>query len=419
MVIITCKKSWSSTCLTMECGFSARKIYEMIANSEGIPTSNFYLVSNRKVLNFTDEIICDSYVNAYIRVPGGKGGFGSMLRAIGARIEKTTNHEACRDLSGRRMRDVNNEKQIGEWLKKKQDKEDERAKAREEKLKRLLNPVYNYVDQGYTTKLQDNASNVDEAFKAALSKKKKMKSRTNHVSEEDDAPSNKKSCLWIGVSDEESDMEHSDESSPGEHSPGNLVLRNDETSEVPAYTKNVESVMEHSGECNNGNLMLKNDESSEVRSYSKNVEIDMEHSGMSNHENLVMKKNDSFEVPTSSPEVIENSLSSKVIEVSSTNEIKNKKENNLKAIPEPTSENLRVSSHKNLFIEPIDLSKYSSAEELEELGLDRLKFALQALGMKCGGTLQDRAKRLFITKQTPIDQIDPSLFVKKKAGNKS
>ena len=37
-------------------------------------------------------------------------GFGSMLRSIGAQIEKTTNHEALRDLSGRRMRDVNNEK---------------------------------------------------------------------------------------------------------------------------------------------------------------------------------------------------------------------------------------------------------------------------------------------------------------------
>lgn len=35
-----------------------------------------------------------------------------MLRAIGAQIEKTTNHEACRDLSGRRMRDVNNEKEL-------------------------------------------------------------------------------------------------------------------------------------------------------------------------------------------------------------------------------------------------------------------------------------------------------------------
>ena len=37
-------------------------------------------------------------------------GFGSMLRAIGAQIDKTTNRDACRDLSGRRMRDVNNEK---------------------------------------------------------------------------------------------------------------------------------------------------------------------------------------------------------------------------------------------------------------------------------------------------------------------
>jgi len=39
-------------------------------------------------------------------------GFGSMLRSIGAQIEKTTNREACRDLSGRRMRDINNEKRF-------------------------------------------------------------------------------------------------------------------------------------------------------------------------------------------------------------------------------------------------------------------------------------------------------------------
>jgi len=35
-----------------------------------------------------------------------------MLRSIGAQIEKTTNREACRDLSGRRMRDINNEKRF-------------------------------------------------------------------------------------------------------------------------------------------------------------------------------------------------------------------------------------------------------------------------------------------------------------------
>uniref|UniRef100_A0A6P7GZV8 Replication stress response regulator SDE2 n=1 Tax=Diabrotica virgifera virgifera TaxID=50390 RepID=A0A6P7GZV8_DIAVI len=46
------------------------------------------------------------------RIFGGKGGFGSMLRAIGAQIEKTTNREACRDLSGRRLRDINEEQRF-------------------------------------------------------------------------------------------------------------------------------------------------------------------------------------------------------------------------------------------------------------------------------------------------------------------
>ena len=39
-----------------------------------------------------------------------------MLRALGAQIEKTTNHEAMRDLSGRRVRDVNNEKVNHRWM---------------------------------------------------------------------------------------------------------------------------------------------------------------------------------------------------------------------------------------------------------------------------------------------------------------
>jgi hypothetical protein len=46
------------------------------------------------------------------RLVGGKGGFGSMLRAQGGRMnaQKTTNFEACRDLQGRRIRTVNDAK---------------------------------------------------------------------------------------------------------------------------------------------------------------------------------------------------------------------------------------------------------------------------------------------------------------------
>jgi len=47
---------------------------------------------------------------------------------------------------------------------------------------------------------------------------------------------------------------------------------------------------------------------------------------------------------------------------------------------------------------PLDLTNFHTPESLEALGLDRLKEALQALGLKCGGTLKDRAERLFSIK---------------------
>ncbi|XP_032828775.1 splicing factor 3A subunit 3 [Petromyzon marinus] len=63
----------------------------------------------------------------------------------------------------------------------------------------------------------------------------------------------------------------------------------------------------------------------------------------------------------------------------------------------------------------LDLSAFSSWEELASLGLDRLKSALMALGLKCGGTLEERAQRLFSTKGKSLESLDPSLFTKSKA----
>lgn len=64
----------------------------------------------------------------------------------------------------------------------------------------------------------------------------------------------------------------------------------------------------------------------------------------------------------------------------------------------------------------LDLSAFSSAEELASLGLDRLKSALMALGLKCGGTLEERAQRLFYTKGKRLDELDPSVFARSKPG---
>ena len=58
----------------------------------------------------------DSTVHLVLRLLGGKGGFGALLRS-GARASHTQNFDACRDLSGRRLRHVTaDEKLAGEPL---------------------------------------------------------------------------------------------------------------------------------------------------------------------------------------------------------------------------------------------------------------------------------------------------------------
>ena len=67
----------------------------------------------------------------------------------------------------------------------------------------------------------------------------------------------------------------------------------------------------------------------------------------------------------------------------------------------------------------IDLSGYKTADELAEaVDGDALKSELARLGMKCGGTVKDRAARLFLTKDTPLDKLPAKVFAKKKGAGK-
>ena len=63
----------------------------------------------------------------------------------------------------------------------------------------------------------------------------------------------------------------------------------------------------------------------------------------------------------------------------------------------------------------IDLGKYATSSDLEkEVSGDELKLELDRLGLKCGGTVKDRAARLFLTKDTPLDKLPAKVFAKKK-----
>jgi hypothetical protein len=56
-----------------------------------------------------------STVQLLLRLCGGKGGFGALLRGQGRDGKITDNFDAMRDLSGRRVRHVEAEKKLKEW----------------------------------------------------------------------------------------------------------------------------------------------------------------------------------------------------------------------------------------------------------------------------------------------------------------
>lgn len=62
--------------------------------------------------------------------------------------------------------------------------------------------------------------------------------------------------------------------------------------------------------------------------------------------------------------------------------------------------------------QPLKLGMFNASEELESLGNDRLKEACEALGIKCGGTIHDRALRLWSVRDKKREEIPQKLRVK-------
>ena len=181
-----------------------------------ISRENFYIVYNGRLATDFDTLSTGS-ANITPRIVGGKGGFGSMLRAIGAQIEKTTNREACRDLSGRRLRDINEEKRLKLWIEKEQERKESAAERKKKKLEKLCSePKYKFVDPEYdherSVMPERVADSVTEGFKA----------RKRIAETEDKIVKKKKVTLGFGFdldsdeldsSDDDSDKNVSDEAS--------------------------------------------------------------------------------------------------------------------------------------------------------------------------------------------------------------
>lgn len=152
----------------------ANDIAAAISRTLNQSTAEFYLIQNGKLVqnNNNDAINIDAgKICVCWRLVGGKGGFGSMLRAIGAQIEKTTNREACRDLSGRRLRDINEEKRLKEYLEKQKDNQEDEAAKIARKIERLRSkPKHEFKDDEYFETRSNLLDDVSNALEDGLKK---------------------------------------------------------------------------------------------------------------------------------------------------------------------------------------------------------------------------------------------------------
>eukprot|EP00958_Prasinococcus_capsulatus_P001954 scaffold176_cov356-Prasinococcus_capsulatus_cf.AAC.9 len=60
----------------------------------------------------------------------------------------------------------------------------------------------------------------------------------------------------------------------------------------------------------------------------------------------------------------------------------------------------------------LDVAEFDSVDEIEALGPEKLKEALSALGLKTGGTIRERAARLFLTKGVELSSLPRKHFAK-------
>ncbi|KAI0020409.1 telomere stability and silencing-domain-containing protein [Xylariomycetidae sp. FL0641] len=166
---------------------------------ERIPQSNSRLIltniSNKQILSSPTQTLSDlcgvqdDFLSLRLSVPlcGGKGGFGSQLRAAGGRMssKKKRNqgdeNASSRNLDGRRLRTVNEAKALAEYLAIKpemEQKEKEKRRARwqqivdaaEEKEHEIKHSTKGRLDGKWVEDKEEAGERTREAVLAAMKK---------------------------------------------------------------------------------------------------------------------------------------------------------------------------------------------------------------------------------------------------------
>lgn len=107
-------------------------------------------LADDKVLIADVGLVHGSTLNLFLPLLGGKGGFGSNLRAAG-KLKLVDNFDACRDLQGRRIRHKTAAEKLANWT----------LEAQERELEKVAMKYIKDVSRGAERKQKDDVVEVD------------------------------------------------------------------------------------------------------------------------------------------------------------------------------------------------------------------------------------------------------------------
>lgn len=394
------------------------------------------------VISCSSDAPCFPTVHLLLRLVGGKGGFGSLLRGAATKAgqKKTSNFDACRDMSGRRLRHVNAENKLQEWRAGEEQRKME--KKGEEFLKNLAKKgkkgTGDAATEKYVKKYREESarcvSEVLDSVKESLSGKRKGLVKKAE-------PKSKRLKIWMGKNDSDTEEDDSDnEEDKDKSTVSNNGNSSDSNKEADGSLDSVTGRKQDGEISGRGSCESGSEEEKELVVHTVQESIHTEKNDMVEPVVQDEKIATSTSIPCSAPDAVvgveamqdekmdcngtemgnvedvvsqpqKNSNSGDGQGVESTSIVS---EANGSSESNPVVQEETVANGNTAEIEkPLNFDEFNLAAEMEVLGLERLKSELQARGLKCGGTLQERAARLFMLKSTPIEKIPKKLLAKK------
>ena len=317
-----------------------------------------------------------------LKLAGGKGGFGALLRGAANSAGTTTNFDACRDLSGRRLRHVNGEKKIIEFAKHAHERELEATaqayiNRKDSQIKRKFDDIEEAEKARYKEETRAAIENVTDAVQGGLMQAKQLDEDARKKQAEESAREavamKRMNNMWGVGGNSDSDDSDSDLDEEDLVKAGLMPT-------IKRFRGGGGGSGSGSGSGSGAGAVLsytgkgKEPEVPVVRPVTPPEEV--EAAGAAAKANGVGKKGSKGKAIVAEEEAE-----------------KGEKEKKLPA--------------------KIVLKDYACPADLEVFGLDRLKEELMSKGLKCGGSLRERAERLFLLRDKTLAQIDKKHLAKK------